>query len=817
LFYYGLLGVDAETRAFLAKSPELVKEILQSNRAAVFASCGSALSVSQGRVEVPGGAAAAPLWEAAVGEPVTSPVRFVSKLLDKDDGRLALFYHSLMFIDAPRQAFALGAGVKDAGQRADRFRRLYDLSSVPLAGWNPVARPFARTRIDMVRLLQMTPVDETGRLGALSPQRFWRKVFVDGPIPTRPAEELEKIDEDGPVDAVAMMEMLAGPAQLTDRAEAWAFGHRAFRAAPASSLPDALVVLRVFPKYHVLVYAIDRMGVTDPAVYAAAILRAEQLGKIPDRRAAMVALGLFQGSLALIERARTGRVIDAAAASSLVRDLSKNGFTDEGDSSGRVRAWLTMAFLPALGAGLPANGASGANPYETLVLSACAGRALSMSDSPDLGLTIEGLPYRVDPAASDLARYQGVREKQRSIPLDAVLDLGDAIDAILERGVTVTSLPGLVQRLEKTFQTAMSVGNAKAGSWLDAGNATKDVGRAVSELKKITKPKDLPKLLKTTRPLLSIADGLLAHTLVSLVYTPFLGDADGTALMAGDPSVRHDWGLAVLVADPRVPEPWKLPFEDRAGEGWHMQGALLGFDVTLSQQVLRRIVTDKVPGPPTITSMDAQMVTEGVALAVPFDYSDADREVIVAAIARGRSAVEHLAREPEAWPAVAARAGIRDVRRNLVPWVLANEPEHLLEMVSLGELLTTGMLPGAPVKQLDAWGTSGRGFDGRWTLRYPGSQSFELATGRKGSAAVISILPDLALAVAEALHAKGLPAVLTRAVLAAAAQDFSDDVRQAYEDDWFAMIAAVPLLVPRVDEYVAALTTGGGLVPVARQ
>jgi hypothetical protein len=82
---------------------------------------------------------------------------------------------------------------------------------------------------------------------------------------------------------------------------------------------------------------------------------------------------------------------------------------------------------------------------------------------------------------------------------------------------------------------------------------------------------------------------------------------------------------------------------------------------------------------------------------------------------------------------------------------------------------------------------------------------------------VTAILPDLALAVAESLHAKGLPAVLTRAVLTAAAQDYSDDVRQAYEDDWFAMIAVVPTLVPRVDEYVAALTTGGGLVPVARQ
>ncbi len=817
LFYYGLLGVDADTRAFLARTPELLKDILQSNRAAVFASCGSAFAVAEGRVAVPGGPAAVPLWEAVVGEPVASPARFASKLFDKDDGRLALFYHSLAFIDPPLLTFALGVASPDPGRRVDRFRRLYDVSAVPLAGWNPAARPFSRTRVDMVRLLQMTPVDDRGRLGALSPERFWRRVFVDAPIPSDPAAELEKLDEDGPVDAAAMMEMLAGPAQLTERAEAWAFGHRVFGTAPRAGLPDALVALRAFPKYHVLVYALDRMGVADPAVYAAAIRRAERLSKISERRAAMLALGLFQGSLALVERARLGRVIDSTAASDLVAELAKADFTEDGDSAGRVRAWVATSLLPALAAGLPANGAAGAYPYESVVLAACAGRALSLSDSPDLGLTLEGLPYRVDPAAAEFARYQAVREKQRSVPLDVALEVGERIDALLERGVTVETLPGLVQRLERAFQTAMTVGNAKDSPWLDAGGAARSVGRAANDLKKIAKPKDLSKILKTTRPLLPVADALLAHAIVSLVYTPHLGEADGTALMAGDPSVRHDWGIATVVSEPRVPESWKLPFEDRAGEGWHLQGALLGIDVTLSQQVLRRVVTDKVPGPPTISSMDAQMVTEGVALAVPFDYTDADREVIVSALRRGRSRLEALVRAPGGWPAVANRAGIRDVRRELVPWMLANEPNHLSGWMSYGEVMRIGMVEGAPLKSANAWGTSGRGFDGRWTLRFPSSQPFELATGRKGSAAILAALPDLALAVAESLHAKGLPAVLTRAVLAAAAQDFSDEVRQAYDDDWMAMIAAVPALVPRVDEYVAALTTGGGLVPVARQ
>ena len=246
--------------------------------------------------------------------------------------------------------------------------------------------------------------------------------------------------------------------------------------------------------------------------------------------------------------------------------------------------------------------------------------------------------------------------------------------------------------------------------------------------------------------------------LVSLAYTPHLGDADGTVLMAGDPSVRHDWGLEALDDPLPVPSAWRMPDEDRAGAGWHMTGALLGFDVALGPQALRRVVGDAVPGPPTISDIGLQIVTDAVAGAVPFDHNDGDRDVIVDAIQRGRARVEAARAHPDDWPAVADAAGIRDVRRELLTWTIRHEPERLTEMVSRGDLLRLGRNAGTPLTSLDAWGTSGRVFDGRWSPAVSAAAPWlELAQGRRGTFVAATLIPDLALAVAESLHARACP------------------------------------------------------------
>ena len=76
-------------------------------------------------------------------------------------------------------------------------------------------------------------------------------------------------------------------------------------------------------------------------------------------------------------------------------------------------------------------------------------------------------------------------------------------------------------------------------------------------------------------------------------------------------------------------------------------------------------------------------------------------------------------------------------------------------------------------------------------------------------------MADLNLRVAVALAELKLPAALARGVLAAAMQDYVDRVKPLYPDDWLTLVrAAQALSAERIQDYIAALTINGPLVPV---
>ena len=63
----------------------------------------------------------------------------------------------------------------------------------------------------------------------------------------------------------------------------------------------------------------------------------------------------------------------------------------------------------------------------------------------------------------------------------------------------------------------------------------------------------------------------------------------------------------------------------------------------------------------------------------------------------------------------------------------------------------------------------------------------------------------------------GLPAALTPYVLSAAVQDYIDEVRPADDDDWLTLVRAAQAIPrERIEDYVAAATAGGPLVPDRR-
>jgi hypothetical protein len=87
-------------------------------------------------------------------------------------------------------------------------------------------------------------------------------------------------------------------------------------------------------------------------------------------------------------------------------------------------------------------------------------------------------------------------------------------------------------------------------------------------------------------------------------------------------------------------------------------------------------------------------------------------------------------------------------------------------------------------------------------------------TGRPQLGLLATTVADLHLHVAVTLRDLGLPAGIARHVLGAAVQDYIDEVRPSDNEDWLTLVrAAQGVPRDRIEDYVAAITADGPLVP----
>ena len=78
------------------------------------------------------------------------------------------------------------------------------------------------------------------------------------------------------------------------------------------------------------------------------------------------------------------------------------------------------------------------------------------------------------------------------------------------------------------------------------------------------------------------------------------------------------------------------------GKGWRVTGSLLGLDVALARMALRRLDSNVMPPEPRLVSAERQNGSVSVALLNPLALSDAARDEIAAALARGRARLDAL-------------------------------------------------------------------------------------------------------------------------------------------------------------------------------
>jgi hypothetical protein len=802
----GLAGLDDETLTYFVEHPALIT-FLYEHAAGVFGAFGSDLRIEAGRVMPPGDARAVPLWEAAVREPVTDPDRFVRVLFGDNDGRLAYLYDVIDAATPSSAAFALGLWISDDHQRTERFRALAIACANVYHEWNLQAHPFARPVGDLAMLLLRIRTDPAGVPSSPASRTFWAKAMgVDVNLSGSPEPPLVGGDP-GPIDAAWLVSATGDDNMYArvERLDAFAFGQRVFANLPDAGVAQAVETLRGYRQHRMLLLTLERIGIRSPSVYWAVHQRASTLTALGSSRRFWT-LAQFEGAVALLATMRRAGTLTLAATTPLLISLSAVPVQD-GEYNGGLAVWIRTELAKAL----PTEGT-----WEERMLAALAGTT-DLATAPRVFW--EGETYRVDLPLAERQRLDFVRFKQGGHTVDLAFALDDLARTVRAPALTVDAAQRAARDARALAdESAARLRNPSVSLLPPAVELPRDgfewLTEVATDLAKVVRPVDLRRASRIGASLQQLEDIVLGDALLSLVYAADIGDPDGAALLAGNVSLRHDFGFGRRDSDTRLKTPWLLPRQDfQPGVPWHVTGSVLGLDIALAPMNLRRMTMDRIGDAPKLSSIEREALAVGVSLLDPSRLKDADRDAIAEAIGRGRDRVRALGAGTESLASVADLLGFDGWRHRAMEWWLKNDPQSVARQFTMIDLLVLG--GGAPEADLDAWGTSAIYSEGCACTKMPGPRFWRVLDGRPQFPMMAATMGDFNLVVALMLREMNLPSVLVKPVLATAMQDFIDDVNPVSGTDWWSLSrGAQALKRQRTEDYVsAAAAVNGPLVP----
>lgn len=791
LLYHGLCTVDEMTRAWLEENPTFLTRIYRDH-AAEFAIFGRSIRVREGHVVVPAGR---DLWEALLGRRAEDPERFLRSLLGRDSGRMAYFYDTLAQLDAPRRSFALGLHVRQGWRRVEAFQELAAIFVQVAPEWNVRDRPFFRPALDPGILLRELAIGQTGVPSTPLWKGLMRRAMDAGSLPNRPERALRSLDEAEELEAAWLLQQILSDSSLQrDRFEMVLFAQRVFGRSTPADAPDILVALRGFLMFRALMLTLERTGIDDPALYAAAARAADRIMTVTDRKRLERLLAQFQGGVALIERARFFGAISPEAATEAARRLVAIPISDAGEYRGRLAQWITATFPlePS---------ASHGESREARLLDEVLGTAVRPG-GPTGGTRVvwEGLEYEFVPAGSARRRLAALRVRQGGVTLDDALTVSEA-------GLTLAA-PGVTPEQVRRSATAIRNAAPRAPS-----SMAREIARIVRDLDRIRSKKDLRKAAKLGLSTSRIGDALLADALLMITYAHYLDGSGSDAVLRDGPRL-HAFGLGEKEANARRRTPWQIAVEQvGTGVSWHLKGSLLGLDLPLADQRLQRISPDQ-PIPHTLGTLDRRAFIETIVLSSPALPPDAD--VLASAIDRGEERLVNGLTSAELLP-VMEQAGVSPSRANLLPWIQTHEPDAIATVISLTELLWIGE-PQISEEHLNRWGVSAYAATGCLCRRLPRREPWETLAYRLALPLLPTVMADVNLQLGKELADLGLPAGLLPHLLAAVLPDYLIEVRMTDPDDWLTLVRhARAISRARLEDYVSSVAafSDGPLVPVS--
>ncbi|MGA9814201.1 MAG: hypothetical protein WBQ64_15550 [Terriglobales bacterium] len=162
--YWAMARMDTETSASLRQFAGLPRLL---PFAPVLDFYGSHISIRNGRMVVPGGAAAESAWKQLAGANPESPEQFVARLLAKDDGWLAAYYDTLSRLTPAQQVYFTDA---------HRLSRFYEALRGNDLGPGP-ARPVFRPDPDLLLLVTRLELDASGQPMVPGNLQVWEQIL----------------------------------------------------------------------------------------------------------------------------------------------------------------------------------------------------------------------------------------------------------------------------------------------------------------------------------------------------------------------------------------------------------------------------------------------------------------------------------------------------------------------------------------------------------------------------------------------------------------------------------------------------------------
>jgi hypothetical protein len=565
-----------------------------------------------------------------------------------------------------------------------------------------------------------------------------------------------------------------------------------------------------------LMLTLERSGVRSPSIYAAAARHASRLTTL-DGSKGFIAQAQYQGAVAVVARMVNVKTLDPLRAELLFERLVATPLGDDGRYGGGIARWLQDDVGRVIGIG---------SDVEAGLITALGGAASADPRTP-VHIAWEGEEYRLDLGFAERRRLERVRQKQQGLPIDVPMEIAAVARQLSRDAASVADMEAaaaplatLVSELPRRHRVDPSSG-PPAG--VNPVPELQDVLRkSLDELTRAARNRDTRRAPRVAVSLADAADELLARSLLAFTYAMYVGDPEGTVLLAGDVSHRHDFGFGVKDSVMRSRTAWSVPRQDVApGVPWHVTGSLLGLDLALAPLALRRLNFDHLMHAPKLTSNERDTFATSVALMNPYTLRDADRDALADGVARGAVRLREVLSDPAALNAIADEMAMDAGRRRALAWTLANEPAKFPSMFTLSEQLFLGggatAAPGAASVDLNAWGMSALGTEGCICTRLTQPGRWWALTGRPQLGIVASAMPDLNLHIAARLKELRVPAALMRVVVTAAMQDFLDEVQPSDDADWLTLSRESRFATrEQVEDYLASATADGPLVPMTR-